>query len=139
MQGNEQGEKDLLRQAENTIELASAANDRFETGDFETKKTILSAIGSNLKLKDKKLLFEAKVPFLLLEKSNSRHYSEKKVIEPTNSRSIEPSDTNSNRHESKLLRDLDDDRTYGVRERNLVRSIYHFFKKLRYDPPHLWN
>ena len=58
-----------------TFEFACNARAWFEKGDLKVKKEILSAIGSNLVLKDKKLLLEARIPFLLIEKSllGTRH------------------------------------------------------------------
>jgi hypothetical protein len=53
--------------AENTFVFARYARYWFEHGSLEDKKTILSALGSNLILKDKKLLIQAKKPFLLIE------------------------------------------------------------------------
>lgn len=58
--------------AEKTFEFACLAREWFAKGDLKVKKEILSAIGSNLTLRDKKLCIEAKNPFLILEKSLSR-------------------------------------------------------------------
>lgn len=58
-----------LALAEKTFVFACSARTWFADGDLQTKKSILSAIGSNLILKDKKLSIEAKKPFVILEKS----------------------------------------------------------------------
>ena len=56
-----------LKLSEEAFEIACTAQKRFTEGDPSTKKAILAAVQSNLTLKDKKLLFEAKKPFLILE------------------------------------------------------------------------
>lgn len=60
-----------LSLAEKTFEFACAARSRFVSGDAKTKKQILSAVGSNLTLKGKKLFIEATKPFYTLEESLS--------------------------------------------------------------------
>lgn len=47
--------KDWLDRAEEVFQFAETARERFETGDLHTKKEILSCLGSNLLLKDRKL------------------------------------------------------------------------------------
>ena len=71
-----------LELAEKTFEFACAARSWFAAGDLKTKKAILSAIGSNLTLKDKKLRIEAKNPFLIIEKSLPRLADAQPVFEP---------------------------------------------------------
>jgi hypothetical protein len=71
-----------LALAEKTFVFACSARTWFAEGDLETKKSILSAIGSNLILKDKKLSIEAKKPFVILEKSLPCMHAEKAPIEP---------------------------------------------------------
>ncbi len=68
--------------AEQTFEFAATARNRFATGDAVTKKQILMTIGSNLILRDKKLIIEATKPFLILEKSMSASGSDKESFEP---------------------------------------------------------
>ena len=55
-------------------------------GNFQTKKEMLAAIGSNLILKDKILLIEASKPFLILETSLSSAEGKTGPIEPENIR-----------------------------------------------------
>ena len=50
-----------------TFDFAATAVDRFKNGDNSERKTILKAIGSNLTLKDKKLEFQARTPFLMIQ------------------------------------------------------------------------
>ena len=60
-----------LEIAENVFAFASQAKERFETGNLETKKQILSALGSDLILKDKKLginLDKALIPMKVVSK-----------------------------------------------------------------------
>ena len=56
-----------LKLSEQTFEFACTVQERFAKGDPKTKKEILTTIGSNLILKDKKLLIEARKPFFILE------------------------------------------------------------------------
>ena len=77
-----------------TFEFACNARAWFENGDLKVKKEILSAIGSNLVLKDKKLLLEARIPFLLIEKSllGTRHgdmpFEPNKFVAPQGKREL---------------------------------------------------
>ena len=74
-----------LKLAEQTFQFACIVQERFAKGDPEIKKEILAAVGSNLMLKDKTLLIEARKPFVILGNTLS---SEKPVIPP-----IEPETT----------------------------------------------
>jgi hypothetical protein len=67
---------------EKTFELACSARQWFAEDDLEVKKAILSAIGSNLTLRDKILNIEARKPFFLLEQSLSHVPEEKRTFEP---------------------------------------------------------
>ena len=74
-----------LKLSEQTFEFSCEVQERFNKGDTKTKKTILATIGSNLILKDKKLIIEARKPFFILGNALS---IEKPVIGP-----IEPEKT----------------------------------------------
>ncbi|MDP3779328.1 MAG: recombinase family protein [bacterium] len=75
-----------LELTEKTLEFACSARKWFAEGNMKIKKVILTAIGSNLILKDKKLTIEAKKPFLILEKSLPRMAEAKSTFEPKNFR-----------------------------------------------------
>ncbi|HWY79099.1 MAG TPA: recombinase family protein [Candidatus Sulfotelmatobacter sp.] len=51
-----------------TFDFVKTAQDKFEFGTIEQKKTILKVIGSNLVLKDKKLDIEVRTPFIYIQK-----------------------------------------------------------------------
>lgn len=68
--------------AEKTFNFACYARYWFKNGTPEEKTQILQALGSNLTLKDKKLLFNVKKPFTLLEKILSRVPEIKPRFEP---------------------------------------------------------
>ncbi|MES3032246.1 MAG: hypothetical protein V4699_03335 [Patescibacteria group bacterium] len=70
--------------SERVFEFACIARSRFATGDAKMKKEILSAIGSNLTLKDNILSIEARKPFFILEKSLPDENHETEPIEPEN-------------------------------------------------------
>ena len=69
--------------AEGTFKFACSAREWFAKGDLKVKKEILTAISSNLTLRDKKLCIEAKNPFLILEKSLSRMPEVQARFEPS--------------------------------------------------------
>ena len=71
-----------LKLSEQTFEFACAVQERFAKGDPKTKKTILTTMGSNLTLKDKKLLIEARKPFFILGNMLSPEEPEFSPIEP---------------------------------------------------------
>jgi DNA invertase Pin-like site-specific DNA recombinase len=118
-----------LKQSEEAFEIAYTAQKRFAEGDPSTKKEILAAVQSNLTLKDKKLLFEAKKPFLILENTI---YPEKAAISP-----IEPEKTVVTHRQNVpsifmrpcLLGDMDDIRAYGYKAERAAALIYAHFKK----------
>ena len=117
-----------LNLAEQTFEFACTARNRFATGDAMTKKQILMTIGSNLILRDKKLLIEAKKPFLILEKSLSASELEKVPIEPEMDEM--PQGQKGENRTIRLRRrgGRHDVRTFGPLQRRHVRSVYHFFR-----------
>jgi site-specific DNA recombinase len=69
-------------QSENTFRFACHALDRFCDGDTNTKKEILAALGSNLLLKDKILLLEARKPFMMIERGVKRLSTNLVTFEP---------------------------------------------------------
>jgi DNA invertase Pin-like site-specific DNA recombinase len=71
-----------LERSEKAFEFACSVQERFAIGSFEEKKEILSAIGSNLILKDKILIIEAREPFFLLETSLSHPAGQNESFEP---------------------------------------------------------
>ncbi len=102
-----------LKLSEETFEFACTAQERFAEGDPKHQKRDFADHASNLILKDKKLLFEARKPFFILE---TTIYPEKPVISP-----IEPEKIVVTAQGRKipsvfmrpyLLGDLDDVRTY---------------------------
>jgi site-specific DNA recombinase len=73
-----------------TLTFASVARDRFQNGSLEDKRAILTRIGSNLLLKDQKLLFQAKKPFIILENGLKAIAAEKDTLEPAGIGYVEP-------------------------------------------------
>ena len=71
-----------LKLSEQTFEFACVAQERFAKGDAKTKREILATIGSNLILKDKKLIIEARKPFFILENAPVPEGSVISPIEP---------------------------------------------------------
>jgi predicted metal-binding protein len=56
-----------LDPARKAFEMVKSIYTRFTEGDTMMRRTIVLAVGSNLLLKDKKLIIEAKKPFLILQ------------------------------------------------------------------------
>jgi DNA invertase Pin-like site-specific DNA recombinase len=118
-----------LKLAEQTFEFACIVQERFAKGDPKTKKEILATVGSNLILKDKKLLIEAKKPFFILGNTLS---SEKPAIPP-----IEPEKTEAAQWQnipslflSPYMRgERDDVRTCLHKAERAAALIYAHFKK----------
>jgi hypothetical protein len=75
-----------LKLSEQTFEFACTAQERFAKGDPKTKKEILTTIGSNLILKNRKLLIEARKMYFHLEKALSPEISIISPIEPENTK-----------------------------------------------------
>jgi site-specific DNA recombinase len=118
-----------LKLSEQTFEFACAVQERFAKGDPKTKKEILTTMGSNLILKDKILMIEARKPFFILENTL---YPETPIIWP-----IEPEKTKAAYGQiipSLFLRpqvrgERDDVRTYLQKAERAAALIYAHFKK----------
>ena len=123
-----------LKLTEKTFEFAWAVQERFANGDPKTKKEILMSMGSNLILKDKKLIIEARKPFVILGNLLAPETSVISLIEPEITKV-----TQGQNIPSLFLRPLwrgerDDVRTLRHRNEYLVKAIYHFFKKACASP-----
>jgi hypothetical protein len=79
---------------------------------------------SNLKLLDRKLIFQPKYPFQSLADFNSHAKPENGPIEPENNSAKSTQKSRNEGGSGSLLRDLKDVRTYQV----TIESIYKFFK-----------
>jgi DNA invertase Pin-like site-specific DNA recombinase len=118
-----------LKLSEQTFEFACAVQERFAKGDSKTKKEILMTMGSNLILKDKILMIEARKPFFIL---GNLLATETPVISP-----IEPEKTKvayGQNSPSLFLRpfvrgERDDVRTYMRKAERAAALIYAHFKK----------
>jgi site-specific DNA recombinase len=130
-----------VKLCEQTFEFACVARERFVKGDAETKKEILTTIGSNLTLKDKRLRIEAKKPFFILETSKSGKKSENDAIEPKKSKAPQGQKGGSATNSPSVLGGLHDYRTLRYRNRILVKSIYDFFVTRSPEEwyPIIWN
>lgn len=69
-----------------TFEFANEAQEKWSNGSLQDKQLILSIIGSNFVLKDKKLTIQPKTPFLIIENAlssyQSRNVGSNPVLEP---------------------------------------------------------
>jgi len=120
--------------AERTFTFACSARFRFAKGDSQTKKEILATIGSNLMLKNKLLNIEAKKPFLILEESLSDEQREDEPIEPETPKHSQRPNKAHAIHNPRLRRGRDDVRTYSLKHKRLIKSVYTFFRRYRGSP-----
>lgn len=117
-----------LELSEETFEFACTARQRFVDGDSQVKKEILTAIGSNLSLKDKKLFVEARKPFVILEESLCHPGSTNTRFEPEENGLKEGQKGAINSFHPTLRGGRDEVRTFGPKSRKLVRQVYRFFR-----------
>jgi hypothetical protein len=123
-----------LKLSEQTFEFACAVQERFAKGDPKTKKAILTTMGSNLTLKDKKLLIEARKPFFILGNMLS---PEEPLISP-----FEPEKPKAEYGQiipslflSPYVRGVGDDvRTLKHKSKKLAKQIYRFFGNVCKSP-----
>jgi hypothetical protein len=121
-----------LRQSEAVFEFAGSACEKFGKGDFRAKKQILMTMGSHQSLLDKKLLIEARKPFVWLGDFLA---AEPEKIAPVAPENIVVAQRRKSPVEYQylgLLRDLKDVRTSASKIRTLVRKVYHFFRSARF-------
>ena len=119
----------VTRLAEEALEFAYCARTRFAKGDALTKKEILTTIGSNLTLSAKKLRIEARKPFSFLDESQNPGWADTGPIEPENSGSPQGQKGKNEGLCISMRGQADDVRTYGVRERRMIRKVYQFFQR----------
>lgn len=124
-----QDSEERLKLAADTLEFASTMQERFAQGDPDTKKAILTTVGSNLLLKDKKLSIEARKPFNFFDDSFPRDIIGIRPIEPENNGSSQRQKEAIASPCPSLLGDADDVRTLPSKYRRLVRSVYQFFER----------
>lgn len=72
-----------LDNAEKTLNYACYAQLLFENGDDETKRAILSALGSNLYISDQKLIVDLHIPLQMIEGSLADDFPNFDTLEPT--------------------------------------------------------
>ncbi|MFA6255087.1 MAG: recombinase family protein [Patescibacteria group bacterium] len=84
MRGTEHRADNWRELVKKTFDFACNATYAFEHGDLETKKAILTTIGSNLTLKDKKLTIELNKPFSIVENGLSQILRYSRWLEPVN-------------------------------------------------------
>ncbi|MBI2624765.1 MAG: recombinase family protein [Candidatus Nealsonbacteria bacterium] len=71
-----------IQTAQTVFDFARDAKQKFETGTLEEKKAILSALGSNLTLKDQKLSISIEKPLLLIERAAKKVKMLRQRFEP---------------------------------------------------------
>ena len=121
--------KQPLTLSEQAFEFACMVQERFTKGDAKARKAILDTIGSNLILKDKILLIEARKPFFTLENSLFPEKAGKPPIEPNKTVVAQRHKTYSILMRPSVLGDLDDVRTYLKTAQRAATLIYAHFKK----------
>ena len=118
-----------LELSEKSFDFACTARNRFAKGDCETKKEILTALGSNLILKDKTLSIQAPEPFFILENVLNGDEPENQPFEPENIGSPQ-GQKEANAGPCPLKRGLRYDiRTYEQKAFRAATFIYAHFRK----------
>ena len=126
---NGAGQAQPLKLSIQTFEFACLVKERFAKGNPTTKKEILTTMSSNLILKDKKLLIEAKKPFFILGNESSLETPQIKLIEPKKTQ-MEQWQNIPTLFLSPLMRGEGDDvRTYLQKAQRAAALIYAHFKK----------
>lgn len=105
-----------IDQCEEAFNFAERAQDIFVTGGIEEKKAILSCIGSNLKLLDKKLLIEVQKPLLMIRDGLDVRGVRKLMFEPENFSERSPKEKTADKAILSWSRTVDDIRTYFLNE-----------------------
>ena len=124
-----QRKEQQLKLAEQTFEFACVVQERFVNGDPEAKKVILTTMSSNLILKDKKLLFEARKPFFILGNVLCPQMPTTLPIEPENTKATHGQFIPSLFLRPQMRGQGDDVRTSLRKARHAVALIYAHFKK----------
>lgn len=122
-----------LRESQETFRIAETAAIKFIQGSPQEKKEVLARIGSNLALKDKKLIIKAVSPFVFIRDFNSDELSENELLEPENSLVGSGQNHPTHSEKSSLLRDMDKVRTNAEKIRILASKVYHFFRSSKSD------
>lgn len=117
-----------LRSSEAVFNFACRVQERFILADPQTKKEILGTVASNLTLRDKMLLFEARKPFVILGDAFSPSDSQSDPLEPENSLVAQGQNHPSALARPCLLGDKSPVRTSHHRLRNAIRAIYRYFQ-----------
>ena len=81
---------DWLEKAEKVFNFALEAKKKFENGTLEEKRLILACLGSNLLLKDKKLIISIEKPLILMEKASEEVKNINQRLEPLKNGKNEP-------------------------------------------------
>jgi DNA invertase Pin-like site-specific DNA recombinase len=118
-----------LKLSEQTFEFAYIVQERFAKGDLKTKKEILTTIGSNLTLKDKKLLIEARKPFVILGNTLSPAMPVISPIEPEKTEAAQWQNIPSLVFSPYMRGERDDVRTYLQKAQRAAALIYTHYKK----------
>jgi len=118
-----------LKLSEQTFEFACIVQERFAKGDPKTKKEILATVGSNLILKDKKLLIEARKPFVILGNTLSSERPAFPPIEPEKAKAAQRQNIPSLFLSPYMRGERDDVRTCLRKAERAAARIYAHFRK----------
>jgi DNA invertase Pin-like site-specific DNA recombinase len=130
-----QGKEQRLKFSERTFEFACLVQARFAKGDSKTKKEILDTIASNLILKDKKLLIEARKPFIILGDALSSEAPVISPIEPEIMQVAQGRNIPSIFQRPQMRGGRDDVRTSMKKAQRVATLIYAHFRKEFGFPP----
>jgi DNA invertase Pin-like site-specific DNA recombinase len=128
MQDVELRMKQSLDMSKQVLEFACTVQERFAQGDPGTKKSILTTVSSNLMLKDKKLLIEARKPFVILGDALSTEAPVVWPIEPVKSKVAQGAGIPPLFQCLRMRRQRDDVRTLMKKAERAAALLYAHFK-----------
>ncbi|MBU6402522.1 MAG: recombinase family protein [Verrucomicrobia bacterium] len=138
--GNTQAQAERRRAlAAETFEFAREVRQRFAKGDAEAKRQIVATLGSNLTLKDKILMFDAKKQFSILEQSLCGARQVSGTLEPETFEAVQGQNGRMEPHCLTGCGQKDEARTYDRPMQQMVRAVYAFFGESILHPPSTGN
>lgn len=109
-------QNDWLELTEKTFNFACYGREWFANGDSQQKRDILTALGLNLKLRNKKLLIDPAKPFQIIAEMKQNHPNLFAKFEPKNNSDNKAINGSFDDAIPSLLASLDEIRTYYTKE-----------------------
>lgn len=82
LSADEQNREAYLKKIEDVFNFATSVRERFENGGLTVKREILSLLGQNLMLNNRKLCIDLEKPFLIFKEGKNPEYVKNRRLEP---------------------------------------------------------